>query len=138
MSINEMRKKAYEQNEIDKLITEINTKFASLFHTYRAYTLKVLGRSVSLYDKDYDILKNIIKFDNIKMKVVSHGFTKACFLTYRKGIFKKKEFYHAMGYSFFTEYNEDTRYKFSKYDYKLIINDLDRAIKRIKETKTPT
>ena len=135
MNINKDKIKllAEQEKEIDVLVDKIKTSFKTMLNLYRVLTYNISGKYYDVYCNRIFNYQDILTFDKLKIKVKPYGFVESCFLTYNKGWFKKKEFYHACGYSFHAEYDSSTRYKFTVEDYNLILTDLDKTINRLKD-----
>lgn len=118
---------AKKQIVIDSLVIQIEHEFKCLLNLYMTLTNAISGKRYTVYDNSVFNYKDYIKFKNLDIVVKPHGFSRSCFITYRKGWFKTKEFYHSMCYEFHTEYDKDTRYNFTVEDYKIILQDLKEA-----------
>ena len=128
-----IRKKAGEELKIDSVISKIEYEFEALLHLYGRLTEKISGKHYSIYHEGLFNYKDILKFDNIDVKVKPHGFSTGCFLVYKKGWFKSKSFYTVSGYSFYTEYDKSTRYDFTEEDYNIILSDLIKMISKLRQ-----
>lgn len=132
-TVKRLREKVLGDSEKEGLSKNICRKFGQVYNLYGSATEKLLGKRVSVYDRDLKEMLEILKPKYVKFEVKEHGYGLAFFMSYKKGWFKKIEYYHALGYSFFALRDESSLNKFTTNDLKLIIEDLDNVILELEE-----
>lgn len=127
-TLKRLREKVLGDSEKEGLSKNICRKFGQVYNLYGYATEKLLGKRVSVYDRDLKEMLEVLKPKYVKFEVKEHGYGLVFFMSYKKGWFKKIEYYHILGYSLFALRDESSLNKFTINDLKLIIEDLDNVI----------
>lgn len=132
-TLKKLKERAQGNGVKKELSNNICSKFRVIYNLYESATEQILGKRVSVYERDFSEMLKLLQPEHIKFTVKEHGFGLAFFITYKKGWFKEIQWYHVLGYSFFALRYDSALDKFTVEDLKLIVKDLDNVILKLKE-----
>ena len=129
MNYKEVRLRVKIEDEIDNKVCLIETQLETLHDLYKVFTKELTGKTYDVFDQRVVDYKKVLSLKGLKFKVIEHGCSRACFLTFKKPTFlwfsNKKAFYFVEGYSFYAEYSYySTRYDFFFFFYNYILEVL--------------
>ena len=133
-ALKKLKEKAQGNAVKKELSDSICSKLRTIYNLYESTTEQILGKRVSVFDREFSEMLKLLQPEHVKFTVKEHGFGLAFFITYKKGWFKEIQWYHALGYSFFALRYDSALSKFTTGDLNLIIEDLDNVILKLKQS----